>query len=78
MSPALAPFGMEPSYQTLVDVCKKYNVPFKDYSQDMSYNHLEYFADNHMNKDGANLFSSNLTRDIKSTYINQAESSGQW
>lgn len=65
MSPALAPFGMEPSYQMIVDVCKKYKVTFKDYSQDLQYNKLDYFFDNHMNKDGANLFSANLAHDIK-------------
>jgi hypothetical protein len=68
MSPALAPFGMEPSYETLIEVCKKYNVPFKDYSQDMTYNHIELFFDNHMNKDGANLFSSNLAHEIKNQF----------
>jgi len=69
MSPALAPFGMEPSYQAVEDVCKKYNVPFKDYSQDTSYEKLDYFFDNHMNKDGANLFSSKLASDIKRTFF---------
>lgn len=65
MSPALAPFAMEPSYQAIQEVCAKYNIPFKDYSQDLQYNRLDYFFDNHMNKDGANLFSANLAHDIK-------------
>jgi lysophospholipase L1-like esterase len=69
MSPALAPFGMEPSYQAVEDVCAKYHVPFKDYSQDLSYNKLDYFFDNHMNKDGANLFSSKLGSDIKNQFF---------
>ncbi len=69
MSPALAPFSMEPSYEAIINVCKRYNVPFKDYSQDMSYNHLSYFFDNHMNKDGANLFTSRLASDIKKTFF---------
>jgi hypothetical protein len=71
MSPALAPFGMEPSYQAIVDVCTKYGVPFKDYSQDKRYNSLNYFFDNHMNKDGANLYSADLASDIKSLYFNK-------
>jgi hypothetical protein len=70
MSPALAPFGMEPSYKTIEDVCSKYHVPFKDYSQDSSYLHLDYFYDNHMNKDGANLYSSQLASDIKRIFFN--------
>lgn len=65
MSPALAPFGMEPSYQVIKSLCEKYKVPFKDYSQDLQYNKLEYFFDNHMNKEGAGLFSANLAHDIK-------------
>ena len=65
MSPALAPFGMEPSYEAIKEVCARYNIPFKDYSQDPQYNRLDYFFDNHMNKDGANLFSANLAHDIK-------------
>lgn len=68
MSPALAPFAMEPSYQAILDVCSKYNVPFKDYSQDLQYNKIEYFFDNHMNKDGANLFSKNLASDVKKQF----------
>ncbi|MBA3646959.1 MAG: hypothetical protein H0W62_00145 [Chitinophagales bacterium] len=68
MSPALTPFGMEPSYHSILDVCRKYNVAFKDYSQDAAYNHLDYFFDNHMNKDGANLFSVHLAHDIKQLY----------
>lgn len=69
MSPALAPFGMEPSYKAVQEVCAKYGVPFKDYSQDTGYARLENFFDNHMNKDGANLFSSNLAHDIKSQFF---------
>jgi hypothetical protein len=69
MSPALAPFGMEPSYQAVEDICAKYNVPFKDYSQDTSYEKLDLFFDNHMNKDGANLFSSQLAHDIKTQFF---------
>ncbi|MCY7410833.1 MAG: hypothetical protein LH473_11210 [Chitinophagales bacterium] len=65
MSPALAPFGMEPSYKAIEEVCSKYKVPFKDYSQDSSYLHLDLFFDNHMNKEGANMYSSNLGSDIK-------------
>lgn len=71
MSPALAPFAMEPSYQIIQEVCRKYNIPFKDYSQDLQYNNIEYFFDNHMNKDGANLFSKNLARDVKKQFANQ-------
>lgn len=69
MSPALAPFGMEPSYQAIEDACKKYNVPFKDYSQDSGYLHLQYFFDNHLNKDGANMFTSNLAGDIRNKFF---------
>ncbi len=69
MSPALAPFTTEPSYETIVNVCKKYNVPFTDYSRDTRYDHLNYFFDNHMNKEGANLFSSHLASDIKKTFF---------
>jgi hypothetical protein len=69
MSPALAPFSEEPSYEAITNVCKKYNVPFTDYSQDTSYNHLHYFFDNHMNKDGANLFTSHLASDIKKRFF---------
>jgi hypothetical protein len=69
MSPALAPFGMEPSYAAVEALCKKHGVPFKDYSQDPSYNRLNYFFDNHMNKDGANLFSSHLASDIRNNFF---------
>jgi hypothetical protein len=69
MSPALAPFGREPSYDSVEAVCRRYNVPFKDYSQDSAYLHLQYFFDNHLNKDGANMFTSNLARDIKSVFF---------
>lgn len=69
MSPALAPFGTEPSYLAIEDICRKYDVPFKDYSQDSGYLHLEYFFDNHMNKDGANMFTSNLAADIKNKFF---------
>ncbi|MFI5134836.1 MAG: hypothetical protein ACHQD9_03180, partial [Chitinophagales bacterium] len=69
MSPALAPFGMEPSYKAVEDVCAKYHVPFKDYSQDPQYGDLNYFFDNHMNKDGATLFSSQLASDIKRSFF---------
>ncbi|MEP7128325.1 MAG: hypothetical protein ABI729_05630 [Chitinophagales bacterium] len=71
MSPALAPFAMEPSYQAIQEVCSKYNIPFKDYSQDLQYNKLDYFFDNHMNKDGANLFSQNLASDLRKIISNQ-------
>ncbi len=72
MSPALAPFGREPSYDSVEAVCKRYNVPFKDYSQDSSYLHLQYFYDNHMNKNGANMFTSNLASDIKQNFFPDA------
>lgn len=68
MSPALSPFGREPSYDSVKAVCSRYNVPFKDYSQDSGYLHLGYFFDNHMNKDGAAIFSSQLSRDIKNHF----------
>ena len=68
MSPALSPFGMEPSYQAIQAVCSKYNVPFKDYSQDSNYLHLSLFFDNHMNKDGANLYSATLANDIRNEF----------
>lgn len=68
MSPALAPFGMEPSYAAIEDICKRNGVPFRDYSQDLSYGKLDYFFDNHMNKDGASLFSSQLAYDIKNEF----------
>lgn len=71
MSPALAPFGMEPSYQAIMETCHEYHVPFIDYSQNPKYNDLNYFFDNHMNKDGATLFSSNLAHDIKSKWFNK-------
>jgi len=72
MSPALAPFGMEPSYQAVKDICARYQVPFKDYSQDANYANLDLFFDNHMNKDGANMYSSNLAHDIKTQYFPEA------
>ncbi|MCS6917807.1 MAG: hypothetical protein RMK52_04960 [Chitinophagales bacterium] len=68
MSPALAPFGMEPSYQTVQELCARYEVPFRDYSQDSIYLNLQYFYDNHMNLEGATLFSSQLASDILRRY----------
>jgi len=71
MSPALAPFGREPSYDSVEAVCRRYNIAFKDYSQDSVYLHLQYFFDNHLNKDGANMFSSSLASDIKREFFPQ-------
>lgn len=71
MSPALAPFGMEPSYREIENVCIEYQVPFKDYSRDSVYLHLHNFYDNHMNKDGANLYSSHLASDIKNVFYSE-------
>jgi hypothetical protein len=71
MSPALAPFGMEPSYAAIQDVCNRQGVHFRDYSQVSGYGKREYFFDNHMNKDGANLFSSNLAHDIKTQFFSK-------
>lgn len=68
MSPALAPFGMEPSYRAVVDLCDKYEVPFRDYSQDSRFLNWQYFYDNHMNLEGATLFSSQLASDIVRVY----------
>ena len=69
MSPALAPFAQEPSYDSVKAVCARYTIPFKDYSQDSSYLHLEYFFDNHMNKDGANRYSARLASDIEHEFF---------
>ncbi|MCS6991193.1 MAG: hypothetical protein NZL95_04955 [Chitinophagales bacterium] len=68
MSPALAPFGMEASYQTVLDLCARHQIPFRDYSQDSTYLDLKYFYDNHMNLEGATLFSSRLASDIVRVY----------
>ncbi len=69
MSPALAPFSEEPSYDSVKAVCSRYHVAFKDYSQDSIYLHLQYFFDNHMNKDGATMFTSHLASDIKHEFF---------
>ncbi len=71
MSPALAPFAIEPSYEVIRTICQRHEIPFKDYSQDKRYADWSYFHDNHMNLTGATLYSAHLASDIKHIFYPQ-------
>ena len=58
--------------QIFEDAARTYTIPFLDYSNDSMNQHKKYFYNaSHLNKKGAELFSRQLTQDLKpliSTY----------
>lgn len=71
IAPVLFPFNKTATYDEVVQLTNQYQVPFLDYSSDQSFNNINYFADNHMNKNGASLFSAKLGSDLKNKVINR-------
>lgn len=55
------------SYNYMKEKCSQYDVPFLDYSNDERYYQTHYFRDvTHLNYYGAELFTQELMKDIKS------------
>lgn len=67
-SPAFEGIDRAESYKTITAIAAEGKVPFLDYTRHEELDDLNYFADNHMNYKGANVFSSMLGHDLK-TYI---------
>lgn len=67
LSPAIrASDTKSASYLYMKKRCEVNNIPFLDYSNDQRFYHTHYFADPlHMNRYGAEFFTSELMKDIK-------------
>lgn len=60
------------SYRYMKNQCAENNIPFLDYSNDDKYYHTHYFRDKtHLNYYGAELFTQELMKGIKSYLIEQ-------
>ncbi|HAP00368.1 MAG TPA: hypothetical protein DCQ93_00440 [Bacteroidetes bacterium] len=65
MSPVLKRYNDDPVYKSIIDITAQNNVPFLDFTGDERFNHLEYFADNHLNKSGSSFYSQVLADSLK-------------
>ena len=66
LSPAIEYIDREEAYETIGTIAAEHNIPFMDYTLHKELLNLNYFADNHMNFNGANQFSSELGHELKS------------
>ena len=62
--------NIEGMYQMYADIAQKYNIPILDYTYDLiSYDTVFFYNGTHLNKTGAELFSTKLAHDIDSLGI---------